>query len=102
MGISKKYLPGNELCRITFTLPPGRSKSAESANVVGDFNNWSITANPMKKRKNGQFALALELPCNNEYQFRYLLDGNEWETDMKADDVVPAPFADQYNSVVKV
>ena len=102
MGVSKKYLSDNELCRVTFTLPAGLSKTAESANVVGDFNNWSITANPMKRRKNGQFALSIDLPANSEYQFRYLMDGNKWETDQKADAVVPAPFADQYNAVVKV
>jgi 1,4-alpha-glucan branching enzyme len=102
MGVSKKYLSDNELCRVTFTLPAGLSKTAESANLVGDFNDWSITAHPMQRRKNGQFATSIDLPVNNEYQFRYLLDGNLWETDQKADEVVPAPFADQYNAVVKV
>jgi 1,4-alpha-glucan branching enzyme len=102
MGISKKYLADNETCRVTFTLPPGLSKTAESANVAGDFNNWDTAAHPMKKRKNGQFALSIDLPVNNEYQFRYFLDGNTWETDLKADALAASSFADQYNSVVKV
>ncbi len=102
MGITKKYLSDNEVCRVTFTLPPGLSKTAETANVVGDFNDWDTSANPMKRRKNGHFALSLDLPAKKDYQFRYLLNGNVWETDLKADDLAPANFPDQYNSVVKV
>ncbi len=102
MGITKKYLSDNEICRVTFTLPPGLSKTANKANVVGDFNNWDIDAHAMKKRKNGHFALSVELPAGKEYQFRYLLDGNIWETDLKADDLAATNFPDQYNSVLKV
>jgi 1,4-alpha-glucan branching enzyme len=102
MGITKKYLSNNEICRVNFTLPPGLSKTVETANVVGDFNNWDTHANPMKRRKNGHFALSLELPAGKEYQFRYLIDGNIWETDLKADELAATNFPDQYNSVLKL
>lgn len=102
MGITKKYLSDNKACKVTFTLPPGLSKTAETANVVGDFNNWDTDANPMKKRKNGHFALTMELPAEKEYQFRYLLNGDTWETDLKADDLAPTDFPDQFNSVLKI
>ena len=102
MAITKKYLSGNEFCTVTFTLPVSMSKTVKTANVAGDFNNWDTASHPMKQRKNGQFYLSIRLKSNNEYQFRYLLDGINWETDPKADAVVPAPYHDQYNSVVRV
>ncbi len=102
MGITKKYLSNNEICRVTFTLPPGFSKKAKTANVVGDFNNWDTNAHPMKRRKNGHFALSLELPAGKEYQFRYLMDGNIWETDLKADELAATSFPDQQNSVLNL
>jgi 1,4-alpha-glucan branching enzyme len=102
MGITKKYLPDGEFCRVTFTLPTGHSKTAETATIVGDFNEWDTRTHPMKRRKNGQFAISLDLKTNNEYQFRYLLDGNNWVTDLKSDALEPTGFHDQYNSVVKL
>ena len=102
MAITKKYLSDNEICRVTFTLPPGLSKNAKSANVVGDFNNWDLNAHPMLRRKNGHFALSVELPAGKEYQFRYLIDGDIWETDLKADDLAATNFPDQQNSVLNL
>lgn len=102
MSITKKYLQNKGVCKVTFTLPPGLSEKAKRANVVGEFNNWNPEEHPMKKRKNGQFALSMELQSNNEYQFRYLVDGVTWETDMEADALASTPFEEEYNSVVKV
>lgn len=102
MAITKNYLSDNEFCRVTFTLPAALSNTVKTASVAGDFNNWDTASHPMKQRKNGQFYLSMKLKSNNEYQFRYLLDDTNWETDPKADAVVPAPFAGQYNSVVSV
>ncbi len=102
MGIKKKYLPEDGVCRVTFTLPSDIAEKAKTANVVGEFNNWNPEGHPMKKRKNGQFYLSMELQSNNEYQFRYLVDGRNWETDLEADALVSTPFEDEYNSVVKV
>lgn len=102
MGITKKYLSDSDLCRVTFTLPPGYSKTAETAALVGDFNEWNTRSHPMKRRNNGQFAISVELKTNNEYQFRYFLDGNNWLTDLKSDALEPTGFYDQYNSVVKL
>jgi 1,4-alpha-glucan branching enzyme len=102
MSIEKKYLTGNKFCKVTFILPSDLAKTANTANVVGDFNNWDPQGLPMKKYKNGKFSVATKLLSNKEYQFRYLVDGNNWHTDLDADDVMPAPFAYQQNSVVKV
>jgi 1,4-alpha-glucan branching enzyme len=102
MSIEKKYLSDNETCKVTFTLPSDIARSAKKANVVGDFNDWDTEALPMKKYKNGKVSLAIKLQSNNEYQFRYLIDGSVWHTDDEADAVVPAPYADEQNAVIRV
>ena len=101
MSIAKKYLSENGVCKVTFTLPPSLAETAKTAHIVGEFNNWDPKSLPMKKR-NGKFSLSLELQKNNDYQFRYLVDGTSWETDWEADELASIPFANEHNSVVKV
>lgn len=102
MSIEKKMSAKNGVCKVTFKLPASIAETAKSAHVVGEFNNWDPAGIPMKKTKNGKFALSMELPVNNAYEFRYLVDGSDWETDFEADGLQPIPFGDEYNSVVKV
>lgn len=101
--IAKKRFKKNEhICRVTFRIPKNVSVGAKSIAVVGDFNNWSATEHLMKKLKNGEFALALDLPANREYQFRYLIDGKFWENDREADKYVYSEYGNCDNSVVVV
>ena len=76
--------------------------AAETAKVVGEFNNWSSTANPMKRLKSGAFTATLDLEKGKAYQFRYLLDKNKWENENEADKFVPSPYGDSENSVIIV
>jgi len=39
------------------------------------------------------------LDKGQEYQFKYLVDGNNWVNDTEADSLVPSPFGEP-NSVV--
>ena len=66
-------------------MPKAGAGSAKTVHVVGDFNGWDQSATPMKKQKNGSFATSVLLERNREYPFRYLLDGETWENDRKAD-----------------
>jgi 1,4-alpha-glucan branching enzyme len=75
---------------------------AKRACIVGDFNDWNDTANPMKKTKTKGFTITLELEPEREYQFRYLVDGSKWENDRTADKYVKSPFGDSENSVVSI
>ena len=56
----------------------------------------------MKKLKNGDFTVTLDLETDREYQFRYLVDEKYWENDWCADDYVRSPFGTSDNSVVIV
>lgn len=95
--IKKQYLKSRPVCKVTFSLSP--ENGADQAAVVGDFTDWQPA--PMEQLKNGSFKVILELPQGSDYQFRYLLNGNEWLNENEADHFVPNPYAGE-NSVVTV
>ena len=102
MSIKKQYLKDKSVCKVTFSLPKKAAASAKTVHLVGEFNNWDEKATPMKKLKNGSFSITLKLDTGREYQFRYLIDGTEWENDWNANKYVPTQFGDSENSVVVV
>lgn len=90
------------MCKVTFKLTKEEAKNAENVRLVGDFNDWDLSSIPMKKLKNGSFSSTVELAKDSEYQFRYLLDDQEWENDWNADAYVTSPISFDDNSVVTV
>ncbi len=54
----------------------------------------------MIKLKSGDFKATLDLSCDREYRFRYLIDSNRWENDWKADKYIPNAFGDDDSVVV--
>lgn len=88
-GFRKQYLKSRPVCRVTFRLPKDAAPDAHIVTIIGDFNNWSPDETQMKRLKNGDFKLTLELPVSREYRFRYLIDGNRWENDWNADKYIP-------------
>ncbi|MHC4943734.1 MAG: isoamylase early set domain-containing protein [Planctomycetota bacterium] len=100
MTTLKKYLKSKPICKVTFKLPHNAANAAETAHLVGEFNNWDTRCTPMKKLKDGAFTVTVDLEKNKEYQFRYLLDQAKWENDWEADKYVPTPYGDGENSVV--
>ncbi len=102
MGLKKQYLKSRSTCKVTFRLPKEAAKTVKKVNIVGEFNNWSKEATPMKRLKNGAFVATMELDPDREYEYRYLLDDEKWENDWQADKYVPTPFGNGDNSVVVV
>lgn len=94
--IKKKFFKSKPTCQVTFQLPKGIE--AETVSLVGEFNDWDATAAPLKKVKN-VWKTTLELEQGQAYQFRYLVDDNEWHNDEAADNYVPNNI-DGDNSVV--
>jgi len=88
------------VCKVTFEIPRDQSNDARKACVVGEFNEWSPTATPMKRFRSGLFRLTLDLEKDRRYAFRYLLDGHRWENEMDADATLPTPYGDSVNSVI--
>jgi hypothetical protein len=88
----KKPLTSKPACKVTFRLPKEAAPEAQGVTIVGEFNNWNTTETPLKRTENGDFTITLELPCNAEYRFRYLIDGTRWENDWCADKYIPNNF----------
>lgn len=99
-GPKKNYIKSGTSCKVTFRLPKAAAPEARIVTVVGDFNNWNVTETKMKKLKNGDFTTTLELPCNREYRFRYLIDANRWENDWFADKYIPNRYGSDDSVVV--
>jgi len=91
-GIKKQYLKSRPVCRVTFRLPKEAAPEAHIVTIAGDFNNWNTVETQMKRLKNGDLKVTLELPRNREYRFRYLIDANRWENDWFADKYTPNPY----------
>ena len=89
-----KVSPKTKKTTFQISLP-----EADSVTLVGDFNGWSDTATPMKKTRTGVWKADLKLD-EGEYQFRYLVNENEWRNDEDAP-AVPNIFGSE-NSVVSV
>jgi hypothetical protein len=91
-GFKKKYTESHASCMVTFRLPKAAAGLTEQVTIVGDFNNWNEEASPMKRLRNGDFQITLELPAETEFRFRYLIQGSYWENDWCADKYMPNPF----------
>jgi len=83
-ALKKKPLAGGKTS-VTFELPP--EVEAETIVLFGEFNAWSA-GTPLKKRKDGSFAVTQRL-APGRYRYRYQLDGSRWENDWAADDYAP-------------
>lgn len=66
-----------------------RCSHAASVSVVGEFNDWSPGAHPMRAGGDGSFYAVIELVPGRSYCYRYLLDGDRWENDRHADSYAP-------------
>ncbi len=99
-GMKKQYLKSNGACNVTFRLPKEAAPDAQVVAIVGDFNNWNVTENQMKKLKNGDFKSTLTLHPDKEYRFRYFIDSTRWENDWCADKYVPNTFGSDDSLVI--
>ncbi|MBI5666004.1 MAG: isoamylase early set domain-containing protein [Nitrospirae bacterium] len=88
-SLKKQYMKSTPVCKVTFRLPKDAAPDANTVSVVGEFNDWNMSEHRMKKLKNGDFTATVELPCNREFRFRYLIDSCRWENDWFADKYVP-------------
>jgi 1,4-alpha-glucan branching enzyme len=88
--LKKNYTKTGTSCRVTFRVPA--DVEAQTVAVLGEFNEWSEDAHPMKKLKNGSFSATLSVEAGQEYRFRYLLDDGRWINDEAPDQLVPNRF----------
>lgn len=101
MSIKKQYLKSKPMCKVTLSWKNDELDTANTVAVLGDFNDWDPKQSfPMKKLKDGTFKTTIDLEVGQEYQFRYLVDGEVWVNDAEADKYVPTGVGVEDNSVV--
>jgi 1,4-alpha-glucan branching enzyme len=100
MSINKKYFKKKGICKVTFGVSESEDDPIRQVHVVGEFNNWSRSATPMKRSNKGVFKVSLDLVPGQEYQFRYLLNDSRWVNDADADKSADTPYPDARNSVI--
>lgn len=95
--LQKKFLKTK--CKVTFVLPEAlMDETVQTVHLVGDFNEWDEKATPLEKKPKS-YRVTVDLDLEKEYQFRYLINGDQWHNDWHADRYVPNPFSGD-NSVV--
>jgi 1,4-alpha-glucan branching enzyme len=68
----------------TFRYTPAAGAAAPAAvTVVGDFNGWSTTADPLDHNADGSFTATLDI-APGTYHYKFFAD-NQWVTDPAAD-----------------
>jgi 1,4-alpha-glucan branching enzyme len=96
--IYKEPMPDGKFVRVNFELPS--SIWAERVTLVGDFNDWDTNKDEMRQgRGDGSWRITLVLPVGRQYQFRYLVNGRDWQNDWHADKYAPNQYGTD-NSVV--
>lgn len=97
MALTKKFLKSKPVCKVTFAVP---AAEATTVAVAGDFNDWNTTAE-LKKLKNGTFKGTFDIPTEQSYEFRYVVDG-QWTNETEADRFQWNEFAGAENSVLEL
>jgi len=78
-----------------------RSKEARTVNLVGDFNNWDATVDPMNDENgDGVWTLFYPLPPGS-YTYKFVVDGKRWVPDPTNPLSEPDGF-DSTNSIVLI
>lgn len=98
MSIKKQVIKSKPVVKVTFSI---EAKEANSASVVGDFNNWNPAEGALSKLKSGTFKAVFDLPKDNSFEFKYIVDGS-YVNENEADSYRWNEFANAENSVLEI
>jgi 1,4-alpha-glucan branching enzyme len=77
--IKQSPVKGKDQVKVSFILPsdavPGK------VSVVGEFTDWDQFAHPLGARSNGTRSVAVTLPAQRRFAFRYLDEAGRWLDD---------------------
>ena len=68
---------------VNFSFQP--QGNVQSIALAGEWNDWK--AEEMHRKKDGTFYKRKQLRLGRNYEFKYLIDGNEWTNDPDAPEV---------------
>jgi 1,4-alpha-glucan branching enzyme len=82
---------------VEFSYQP--PNGATTVALAGDFNEWSADGEPMEHDGDGTFKVMRALPADRRFCYRFVVDGQHWDTDPNAEDFDDDGFGGQ-NAVV--
>jgi 1,4-alpha-glucan branching enzyme len=94
--LKKTPIKKTNMTSVTFAFA-GRDEAGE-VGLAGEFNDWEPATTPMKRRKDGSWAVTMRLPRDERFEYRFVVDGKTWVADEEADELVPNPYGGK-NSV---
>lgn len=83
--LKKRFFKTKNEVEVTFEWPKANE---DTLSVAGDFSDWQPIAMKYSKAKK-TFNYKARFPKNEEFQFRYIINGEIWENDPKADAYIP-------------
>ncbi|XPF95968.1 isoamylase early set domain-containing protein [Colwellia sp. RE-S-Sl-9] len=93
--LTKKFFKTKDEAEITFEFS---RDGVESVALVAEFTDWQPLEMKFSKKEKA-FRTKVRLPKDGQFQFKYLLNGAEWENDYQADQYIPNSFGSE-DSVV--
>jgi len=82
--------PSQRLVSVQFVLDAREVTDAGTVSVVGDFNNWDVTANPMTIDKG---AWSVSLPATpGRHVYAFVINGERWIADPRAPRATDSDF----------
>jgi len=76
-----------KLMKTEFSLSAPQAKSVF---IAGNFNQWNLSAHPLKRDKKGVWKISLPLGPGR-YEYRFLVDG-QWQNDPNCSSFIENPF----------
>jgi hypothetical protein len=89
----KRAALGSDEVKVTFAVP----STVGLVSVVGDFNQWSPEATPLRPRSNGTRSAAVVLPAGHTFRFRYLAEGGRFFDDDACDAHEPNGYGETHS-----
>jgi hypothetical protein len=90
--VTKRYIKSRNVAKVSFEIPKSQlpeGLTVDAVGLAGDFNEWDAAVTPMVRTKGGAYRATVELDPGQEYQFRYLVNGEHWYNDWDADGYIP-------------
>jgi 1,4-alpha-glucan branching enzyme len=82
--LKKRFFKTKNEVEVTFEWP---KVDEQSLSVAGDFTDWKPVEMKYSKNKKA-FNFKTRFPKDEKFEFRYLINGETWENDPKADDYI--------------
>lgn len=102
MSIKKQFLKSKDAYKVTWAIDKKTAGTAKKITLVGDFNGWNEHEAAFSALKNGTFKYVTELPKDGSYQFRYLVDDQQWMNDTAADGFADNHVSGEQNCIINL